>query len=98
MFCDGLEKKASGRSNIIFSLPDVPTLRNIPRSQKEVLLSLNLNVLVTPSKLACEAVRFLLQVPSQNTYLVSFCFRPAGLAYMVEGVRHSVYIRAEGVT
>lgn len=50
-----------------------------------MLLSLNLNVLVVPSRrLACEEARFCLQVPTQNTYLVSFYFRPAGLAYIVK--------------
>lgn len=53
------------------------TLININRSQKGVLLSLNLNVLVEPrGKPACEEARLLLQVPPQNTYLVSCSLGP----------------------
>lgn len=61
------------------------TLVSINGSQKGVLRSLNLNVLVVPRrKLACEEARLLLQVQTQNTYLVSLSFRPAGLAYVVK--------------
>lgn len=45
-------------------------------------MSLNLNFLVVPRrKLACKEARFL-QVPTQNTYLVSLCFRLDGSAYI----------------
>lgn len=60
------------------------TLISINRSQKELLLSLNLNFLVVPCrKLARKEARFP-QVPMQNTYLVSLYFRLDGSAYIAK--------------
>lgn len=103
MFCeflDGLEKKASGRRNIIFPLSDViMTLISIARETERSAAEPKFKFPGGAMQQACVRGDMTPLAGADSKYLscqLQLSARWLGLHR--EGVRHSVYIKAEGVT